>query len=108
MQACAKGRIWLGKEALDLKLIDALGGLSDAIALAKAKVDLPSDAAVVEYPCLHPVLDLIMTFFRSFESAESQGLWPPVPSFFRSSIEFYSLDAETVSAQLCADEQRPS
>lgn len=31
----AKGRVWSGKDALERGLVDSLGGLSEAIAIAK-------------------------------------------------------------------------
>ena len=42
----ADGRIWTGKQALENGLIDALGGLEDAIAEAKTEGGLGRDAAV--------------------------------------------------------------
>ena len=37
----AKGRIWTGQDAFQLGLVDELGGLTRAIALAKQLADLP-------------------------------------------------------------------
>lgn len=46
------GRVWTGRQALDLGLIDELGGLGDAIALAAARagVDKPHRVKVRHYP----------------------------------------------------------
>ena len=41
MRRLARGRVWTGKDALAHGLVDALGGLADAIALAKAEAGLP-------------------------------------------------------------------
>ena len=41
----AKGQIWSGEDALRLGLVDELGGLDRAFALARDAADLPSDAA---------------------------------------------------------------
>lgn len=41
VQKIAKGRIWTGAEAHRLGLVDELGGLSRAIALAKQLAGLP-------------------------------------------------------------------
>ena len=41
VDAIAQGRIWTGAQALELGLIDALGGLEDAIALAAELAGLP-------------------------------------------------------------------
>jgi protease-4 len=43
----AQGRVWSGRDALDLGLIDALGGLPEAFALAKEKAGLDPGE---EYP----------------------------------------------------------
>ena len=45
----AKARIYLAPEALQLKLIDAVGYLKDALSDAKALAGLPKDAKVVVY-----------------------------------------------------------
>jgi hypothetical protein len=48
----AEGRVWMGDEALARGLVDACGGLLDAIVLAREKAGLAPDAEVqlVEYP----------------------------------------------------------
>lgn len=42
----AQGRVWSGEQALELGLVDALGGLDDAIAVARDRASLSSDAPV--------------------------------------------------------------
>ncbi len=37
----ARGRVWTGQDALELGLVDKLGGLRDAIAAAKQRAGLP-------------------------------------------------------------------
>ena len=49
----AQGRVWPGSEALNLKLVDEIGGLEDAITYAAAKAKLGTslgDYRVKEYP----------------------------------------------------------
>lgn len=48
----AQGRVWTGRQAKDNGLVDALGGLEQAIASAKelAKIDRESDVQLVPYP----------------------------------------------------------
>ena len=46
MEELAQGRTWLGQDALASGLVDRLGGLYDAVALAKAKAGLPKDEPV--------------------------------------------------------------
>lgn len=47
-----RGRVWTGRQALDLKLIDGLGGLSEAIEAAKKLAGIPAeeDARLVVWP----------------------------------------------------------
>jgi protease-4 len=42
----ARGRVWTGKDALEIGLVDALGGLTKAIAMAREAADIPEDAAI--------------------------------------------------------------
>jgi protease-4 len=42
----ARGRVWLGRRAVDLDLIDGLGGLSDAIDSAARRAGIESDYSV--------------------------------------------------------------
>ena len=44
--ASAKGRIWTGADALDRGLIDALGGYTVALRLARKEAGLEEDAAI--------------------------------------------------------------
>ena len=46
----AEGRVWTGADALSLGLVDVLGGLDDAIAIAATKANLTDNYAVAEYP----------------------------------------------------------
>ena len=42
----AQGRVWSGKRALDIGLVDRIGGLSDAIKLAKVEAGIAPDERV--------------------------------------------------------------
>ena len=46
----AEGRVWTGSDALSIGLVDVLGGLDKAIAIAAAKAELTDNYAVAEYP----------------------------------------------------------
>ena len=46
----AEGRVWTGADALELGLVDVLGGLDDAIAIAAQKAELTDNYAITEYP----------------------------------------------------------
>jgi protease-4 len=45
VEAIAKGRVWSGEEAKERGLVDALGGYSVALRLAKEAASIPADAA---------------------------------------------------------------
>lgn len=50
VQAIAEGRVWSGTEAKKIGLVDELGGLDAAIALAASKASVGDEFTVVEYP----------------------------------------------------------
>ena len=52
VEAIAQGRVWTGQRAVELGLVDRLGGLEIAINLAKEMADLPTDEFVtlLEFP----------------------------------------------------------
>jgi protease-4 len=52
IDALAQGRVWTGRQAKDRGLVDALGGLDEAIALTKQRANIPADSnvEVVVYP----------------------------------------------------------
>ena len=51
IESIARGRVWTGRDALDIGLVDELGGLRDAVRIARARADLPADAPV--RPAVH-------------------------------------------------------
>ncbi len=46
----AEGRVWTGSQALELGLVDELGGLADAIAYAAQSAELAKGFRVSEFP----------------------------------------------------------
>ncbi|MGB2925922.1 MAG: signal peptide peptidase SppA [Limnothrix sp.] len=46
----AQGRVWSGKDAKNIKLVDQIGGLNEAIAYAIEKSEIGEDYIVKEYP----------------------------------------------------------
>lgn len=46
MEQAAQGRVWVGEDAASLGLVDAIGGLSRAIAIAKQKANIPLERQV--------------------------------------------------------------
>lgn len=46
MEEVAQGRVWTGQDAASRGLVDAIGGLSRAVAIAKQKANIPQDRKV--------------------------------------------------------------
>ncbi|XP_027125102.1 serine protease SPPA, chloroplastic [Coffea arabica] len=63
MEEVAQGRVWTGNDAASRGLIDAIGGLSRAVAIAKQKANIPQDQEVtlVELVKPSPSLPEILT-----------------------------------------------
>lgn len=54
-----QGRVWLGKDALKLKLVDKLGGVDDAIAKAAELAKVSGDYKTKSYPAAPSFVDQI-------------------------------------------------
>lgn len=50
VQEIAQGRVWSGKAALDLQLVDEIGGLDAALRYAGREAGLGANPKIVEYP----------------------------------------------------------
>ncbi|KAJ4972659.1 hypothetical protein NE237_005833 [Protea cynaroides] len=63
MEEFAQGRVWTGKDAASRGLVDAIGGFSRAIAIAKHKANIPQDkqVSVVELSRPSPTLPEILS-----------------------------------------------
>lgn len=61
VDAVAQGRVWTGRQAKDVRLVDMLGGLDAAIALAKERAKIPASQQVdlVVYPPRRSVFQVI-------------------------------------------------
>lgn len=72
----AQGRVWSGKEAKKLGLVDEIGGLSDAIGHAAEQAELGNDFRVVEYPRKKELGEAIKDLMEKTGpmAARSQGL----------------------------------
>jgi protease-4 len=47
IEAVARGRVWTGRDAAEAGLVDELGGLRDAVRIARERANLPEDAPVL-------------------------------------------------------------
>jgi protease-4 len=94
IHAVAQGRVWTGRQAREHGLVDALGGLETAIALAKERAGLAADedVDVVFYP---PRRTLFEALREQFGSARVD-VW----SMVSRSAEGHALAALTAPARL--------
>jgi len=76
IDAIARGRVWTGRQAHERGLVDALGGLTDAIALAKshAHIDARAKVALVVYPGRRAWLDVVSNPFGASSADSSTRL----------------------------------
>src|SRR6516165_6221428 len=51
----ARGRVWTGSDAAAVGLVDLLGGLDDAVAMARGKAMLPDSAPLRGFPRITPL-----------------------------------------------------
>ena len=68
----ARGRVWTGADAKERGLVDELGGLERAVALARERSGLPVDAELVRYPHTSAAKRV-----RAPRSSEDLGAAPP-------------------------------
>lgn len=70
LDAIAQGRVWTGRQARAIGLVDELGGLDRAIAAAKQRAKIPasSDVEIVVYPPRRSVYELLSEGFRADQS----------------------------------------
>ena len=66
MNQVARGRVWLGEQALPLKLVDALGGIETALGLAQAASSIKPDEKIrIEfYPKEKSLHEKLQQFIR--------------------------------------------
>ena len=69
----AEGRVWAGREAFQLGLVDGLGGLEDAIALARREAGLNDEAPSVEYPKKGTTMEKILQALNLQKEKDGDG-----------------------------------
>ncbi|GIH72394.1 S49 family peptidase [Sphaerimonospora thailandensis] len=78
----ARGRVWTGADAVRHGLADEIGGLEDALVLARRRADLPTTTPVRTYPRMHPLERLIPPESSEDRSASGARVrleaWGPV------------------------------
>src|SRR4030095_1106117 len=76
IRAVAQGRVWTGRQALEHGLVDKLGGLDAAVALAKERAKIPAneDVQLVVYPERRGLLDALSEQFGGAGTAGARGM----------------------------------
>jgi protease IV len=76
IDAVGQGRVWTGKQAKEIGLVDELGGLDRALAIAKQRAKLPPDSEVeiVVYPGRKSIYEIVKNPFGSSERAGALGV----------------------------------
>ena len=86
VHSIGQGRIWSGIKAKELGLVDEIGGLEEAVAIAAEAADL-SEYKVIEYP--HIKVDPWMQIINSFASELSLKKKTLVPEEIKSMLPIY-------------------
>ncbi|KAJ0578048.1 putative peptidase S49, ClpP/crotonase-like domain superfamily [Helianthus annuus] len=69
MEEIAQGRVWTGKDAVSRGLVDAIGGFSRAVAIAKHKANIPQNKKVTLVEVSKPSFSLQKILFGMLSSA---------------------------------------
>jgi len=72
IKAIAEGRVWDGKNALKIGLVDQFGGIDDAVKWVANKAKLGSDFRTAYYP--EYTMDFLNMIYSSFEVSVKNGL----------------------------------
>ena len=77
IDALAQGRVWTGRQAKQNGLVDQLGGLEQAIAVAKQRAKIPSenDVELVIYPPRKSFYELVSDQLSGSSESATVGAW---------------------------------
>ena len=78
----ARGRVWSGKEAVKIGLVDEIGGLESAIAYASKQAKLGKDWQLQEYPQQNRFETELVQRLFDVKMLESQGQIDPITAEF--------------------------
>ncbi|MEL6788559.1 MAG: signal peptide peptidase SppA, partial [Cyanobacteria bacterium J06607_15] len=78
----ARGRVWSGKEAVNIGLVDRLGGLESAIAYAAESAELGDSWQLEEYPQQNRFETQVIQHLFDVKTLESQAEIDPVTAEF--------------------------
>jgi protease-4 len=93
--AVAQGRVWTGEQAVNLKLVDSLGGLDDAMAAAKGLARLAPDqpVGVIELPAQPGLLQSLSSskMVASIAQRPAARLVEPVVEPIRAALSGHAI-----------------
>src|SRR5688572_26510260 len=94
IDAVAQGRVWTGRQARERGLVDALGGLDEAVRIAKERARIPAgeDVELVAYPARRGLFETISEQF----GGGSLDVW----SMFGRGVDTRAVGALTAPARL--------
>ncbi len=75
IDAVGQGRVWTGRQAKEIGLVDELGGLDRAIALARQRAKLPEggDVELIVFPGRKSIYELVRNPFGADRTSEAIG-----------------------------------
>jgi protease-4 len=75
IDAVGQGRVWTGQQGKQIGLVDELGGLDRALALAKQRAKIPADSEVelVVYPGKKSIYEIVRNPFGGSDSTAAIG-----------------------------------
>jgi protease-4 len=88
VDSIAQGRVWTGSQALKLGLVDTLGGLNEAIAMA-VKLSGSTGYRIVEYPEVDKEIFQFMEMFA--DNQESKAMKEKLGPFYSTYEELEAL-----------------
>ena len=78
----AQGRVWAGKEAKEIGLVDQIGGVEDAIKYAASQANLGNDWELEEYPKVRSLEKRILDQLTNEEALEKNKRPDPLTAEF--------------------------
>ena len=98
VESIAQGRVWSGKQAMNVGLVDHLGGLQDAI-IAAAKAANIENYNIVNYPKFEEDLESVLS--GALPSIESKLTWMQwVPKNLRQQLQHTDFKNPLLSVQM--------
>lgn len=87
----AQGRIWSGKQAQERNLVDELGGLTEAVAVARVLEKLNENARIIE---INPGVNHMQSILRTAFDIQQKSPLDTLPQDLVDIIEFYRILAK--------------